>query len=380
MKKTFKFRIYPSKSIITKLNRTLELCRFVYNQMLGFRINEYRENKKNYTTFDMKRWLIKHKEEAPELLETIYSLVLYNICDRVNAAYQGFFRRLKKMNKKSGFPRYQGTGRYNSFTYSCGKGFKIENDKLHLSKIGWIKIKQHRSIEGKIKQLTISRSSTNKWYACFSCEVDIKPLRKRKRIESIKLGISTFATLSDGNTIDYPRYYEKAQSSIAKIQQRLSKIKKKSKRYKKNKTAFTKKHERIRNKRHDFLHKQSRKIVDRYGIIILENLNVKKMMAKRWMSKQISDASWSTFIRYVTYKAEWAGRSVIMINPAYTSQTCSKCGEIVEKTLKERIHRCSCGLTMDRDVNAAINIKRLGIQSLAKTTLMVNPKSSRILA
>ena len=361
MKKTFKFRIFPSKSNISKLNNIIELCRFVYNRGLSFKINQYKRYKKSYTKFDMDKWITTHRSEKPEL-KSVYTQVLQNTMTRLDEAYRGFFRRIKANGEKAGFPRFQGEGRYNSFTFPQF-GFKTKENMLYISKIGWVRANFHREIEGKIKQLTITRSLTDKWYACFICEIDQTLLKPNKKAVGIDLGITSFTTDSDGNKVDYPRHYEKAQSNLARLQRKLEHSKKKKERTKVKK-ALRLANEKVVNKRKNFLHKTSRKLVNDNGAIAFEKLNIKALQQKHWVSKQISDASWATFTKMVSYKAEWAGRKVVFVNPAYTSQTCSNCGEIVRKKLSDRIHHCNCGLEIDRDHNAAINILTLGLESL----------------
>jgi len=326
--------------------------------MLCEKNNAYKEKGENMSRVDIQNWMQKHKHEVPSL-KNVHSQVLQEITFRLDYAYQNFFRRVKEKGAKAGFPRYQGEGRYNSFTYTQS-GFKVEEDKLYLSKIGWVKIKQHRSIEGEVKRITITKSPTRKWYACFICEVDIKPAKKLKKAVGIDVGIESFTTDSNGESVNYPRHYEKAQKNLAKLQRKHQKRK-----TKKTRKALATAHEKVKNKRKDFLHKTSRKLVNENQTIVFENLNVKVLMEKHWVSKQIADASWATFISYVTYKAEWAGRQVVLVNPAYTSQTCSQCGFRKHKPLSQRIHKCSCGLELSRDHNAAINILGLGMQALA---------------
>jgi len=367
MRKAYKFRIFPSKVNITKLNRILELCRFVYNRALAYKINQYKKHKKSYSRWDIVKWVVRHKPERPELALFVYSQILQDVIFRLHGAYQGFFDRLKT-GKKVGFPRYQGENRYHSFTFpESGFGFKIQDNQIFLSKVGWIKANFHREIEGTIKQLTITKSSTGKWYAIFNCVVEPKKLRRSKRATGFDLGITSFIADSDGNKTNYPRHHERAEKQLKRSQRKLEREKKtgtKQSRQKVRKT-LTKKYEKVKNKRNDFLHKLSRKLVNENGSMIFERLNVKALSEKHWVSKQIADASWSRFIQYVSYKAEWAGRSIVLVNPAYTSQTCSRCGHVAKKKLSDRVHRCSCGYVEDRDVNAAKNILGLGLESLA---------------
>jgi putative transposase len=228
---------------------------------------------------------------------------------------------------------------------------------------------KHRDIEGTIKTLTIRRTN-DKWYACFSCEIDPEPLPVTDKVVGIDVGLSSFATFSTGEKIDNPRFFKTDEKKLAKAQRRLSKADKGTPDRKKQRKKVSRIHEKITNKRTDFAHKLSREIVNKYQVIALEKLNVKDMMSNQTkvfghkLNKNISDVAWNQFMQFTTYKAAEAGRQVIFVNPRNTSKMCSRCGQLVEKTLADRVHRCSCGLILDRDENAAINILSSGLRGL----------------
>jgi putative transposase len=249
---------------------------------------------------------------------------------------------------------------------------------VSLSKIGSIKVKLHREILGKMKTCTIKREGSQ-WYAVFTCEVETQPFPACDDAVGIDLGLLHFATLSTGETIENPRYFRQAEKKVVKLQQSLTRKKSGSHRRKKAVKLVTKAHRKVRNQRHDFLHKHSRSLVHRYGLIVFEDLHPANMSkhpkakqdekgaylpngasAKGGLNKSIGDAGWSMFTQMCVAKAENAGRRVIFVDPKYTSQICSSCGQVRKKTLAERWHSCACGTELDRDHNAAINILALG--------------------
>jgi putative transposase len=350
------------------MERTLDLCRWVYNQTLAYRKNAWEQDNKSVSKFDTYNKLPAWKVEKPELAE-VHSQVLQNVQERVDLAFKAFFRRVK-LGEKPGYPRFKGRGWYDSFTFPQS-GFKLVSGKLRLSKIGDIKIKLHRPIEGKIKRLTIRRTSTGKWFACFSVEIDDppKPPWKDGSMVGIDVGLESFATLSNGEKIDNPRFFRSEEKALAKAQKRLSKCEKGTPERRKALKVVQRIHERIANRRYDFAHQISNQLVSKYGLIAFEDLSITNMLKNHNLAKSISDAAWRMLVTITSYKAESAGSIVVLVDPRNTSQLCSRCGLKVNKSLSDRVHECpQCGLVMDRDENAAINILRLGLQSLPKAS------------
>jgi len=360
--KTYKYRLYPTKSQAEKLASTLECCRVLYNCALDQRKIAYRQFGVSVRRLEQQAELLDIKECFPEY-KGIYSQILQEVILRVDKAFQNFFRRLKN-NEKPGYPRYKGKGWYSSFTYPQS-GFRLSdnskgNQRLKLSKIGNIKVKLHRAVKGQIKTCTIKRE-VDKWYVCFACEAEPESLPKTGKAVGIDVGLEKFATLSDGTMVENPRYLRKSEAKLKREQRRLSRKKKGSNSRKKQKVKLAKIHRKIKNQRNDFLHKEGRKLIETYDTIVFEDLKIKNMIKNHRLAKSISDASWSRFIEYTSYKAESAGRKVIFVNPRNTSQDCSGCDKPVPKGLSVRVHKCPhCGLVLDRDVNAAINILRRG--------------------
>jgi putative transposase len=357
MRKTFKYRLYPTKFQTTKMNNILEQTRWVYNETLTLRKNTWESEKKSISLYASQIELTKWKKVKPELNE-VFSQVLQNAQLRVDLAFKAFWRRCKA-GENPGFPRFKGKGWYHSITYPQS-GFRLHPDGVYLSKIDRVKIILHRPIQGTIKTCTVKKTPTNKWYVYFSCETE-KPesLPKTGKITGIDLGLLTYVQCSDGSKIDKPRFFNEEQKALVKIQNRVqNKISRHSE-------ALI--HERIKNKREDFCHKTSKKLVDKYDFIAHEKLEVQEMLEQKKYSKSIADASWSTLIQYMTVKAENAGRIIVAVDPRGTSQRCSQCDTTVPKTIEVRIHNCPhCGFKTGRDLNSALEILRLGLESVGR--------------
>jgi putative transposase len=373
MLKAYKFRIYPTKSQTTKMEQTLDLCRWTYNKTLEIHKNAWEKEGKSLSKYETNNMLPEWKEDKPEL-KVVFSQVLQNVHERVDLALQASFRRVKT-GEKPGYPRFRGKGWYDSFTYPQ-KGFKIDSGKLYLSKIGSIKIKLHRPIEGRIKRLTVRRTTIGKWFACFSVELEDnpKPPWKDGSLVGIDVGLVSFATLSNGEKIANPRFFREEEKELAKVQRRLSKAPKGTPERKKALKVVQLVHERIANKRYEFAHQISNQLVKKHGLIAFEELNIKGMTHNHNLAKSIHDVAWNMLVTLTSYKAASAGSMVVLVDPRNTSKMCSRCGILVEKSLSDRVHKCSqCGLEMDRDWNAAINILRLGLQSVGIQSVEARP-------
>ena len=347
------------------MQRVLDACRWVYNKALEVRRNAWKERRESLSLYDTTKMLTGWKKEH-QFLSVAYSQSLQEACTRVDLAFKAFFRRVKR-GEKPGYPRFHGPGRYSSFTFTQS-GFKLlDNKRLRLSKIGDVRIKLHRPIEGRIKRLTIRRDGLGNWYACFMCEVEPERLPLSHKSIGVDLGLSSFATLSTGEKIDNPRFLKGDEEKLAKAQRRLSKLKKGTEAYNKVRRAMGHIHKRIANRRRDFAHKLSRRLVNEFQFIAFEDLDIKDMQNGNWhsMNKSIGDVAWNQFVQFTCYKAEWAGRKCVLVDPRNTTQMCSGCGKIVRKSLSDRVHSCPyCGLVLDRDHNAALNILARGLASI----------------
>jgi putative transposase len=369
MLKAYKFRLYPTKSQKAVMERTLDLCRWTYNQTLAYRKDSWEKEGKSISKYETHNLLPTWKSDKPELNE-VFSQTLQNVQERVDLGLKAFFRRVKA-GENPGYPRFRGRGWYDSFTYPQ-KGFKLDSGKLYLSKIGNIRIMLHREIEGRIKRLTVRRSATGKWFACFSVEIEDAPLPPWKdgSIVGIDVGLESFATLSNGEKIVNPRFFRDEEKELARVQRKLSKAPKGTPDRKAVLKVVERVHERIANKRYEFAHQISRKLINRFGLIAFEDLNIKGMLENHCLAKSISDVAWNMLVTVTSYKAANAGSMVVLVDPRNTSKMCSRCGLLVEKSLSDRVHNCSeCGLLIDRDFNAAINILRLGLQSVGIKTV-----------
>ncbi len=363
MHKMFQYRIYPTKKQLTKLIETLEECRWLYNHLLGKRKDTYEQTGKGLTLYQQINTFPILKQERSSLSE-VHSQVLQNVAVRVDLAMKAFFRRCKA-GEDPGYPRFKGKGRNDSFTFPQS-GFSLTHDKcVCLSKIGSIKMVYHRPIKGKIKTCTIQRSSTSKWYVSFSVEYEPERLPEVPTQVGIDVGLKTFAMLSDGTEIENPHFFRKEEKALAKIQHKHSKLANGTPERRKHRKAVARVHERIAWRRENFTHQASRKIVNSYGVICVEDLQVNRMTHNHCLAKSITDASWSAFFAQLTAKAEEAGRQFVKVNPAYTSQTCSQCGHRQKMPLDVRVFACPCcHVQLNRDLNAALNIRAVGLHSL----------------
>jgi putative transposase len=400
--KAFKFRLYPTSSQETTLRGTLETCRGVYNSLLNERKHDYEMFGKSPSCAAQQKHLPVWKQYHPEL-SGVFSQVLQDVAKRIDKAFEAFFRRVA-LGEEPGYPRFKGKGQYKSITYPQ-KGFAIGENGIHLSKIGTIKAVLHRPVEGVVKTCTVRRDG-DKWYVTFGCEVEAQTLPPSSEEIGIDVGLKTFAALSNGEFIANPRFYRKEEKALAKAERNASrrseafgvpeglpvkfdkvKNKHRSKARKKAKKVVRRINERIKNRRHDFIHQTARRLVNRFSLIAVEELQIENMRAtpqakpdpenegqflpngaaqKAGLNKSIGDAGWGMFRYILTYKAEWAGRVVVNVHPAYTSQDCSGCGYRPEKeerkTLSDRIHFCPrCGLVLDRDTNSARTLLKIAV-------------------
>jgi putative transposase len=361
---SYKFRIYPSKTVEAKLNEQLEICRWLYNKLLE-EVNKARKEGRKIMWKDTQALIVKLKQEKPEL-KNVYSKVLqmvnYQLWSNIKA-----LNELKKKGKKVGRLRYKTGNSFKTLNFNQS-GFKIdfERKKLVLSKVGEIPIKLHRPVEGKIKGVIIKRTKTGKWFAIVQAEVDEKPLPPTGRAVGIDLGVYSFCVDSDGNAFENPKFIDKTLEKIRRVQKQLSRKQKGSRRREKVRLRLAKLYEKLENQRLDFLHKLSCYYVRNYDVICVEDLDVKDMVENgksSTLNRHILDSAWSKFLSLLAYKAERAGRRVVRVKPANTSKRCAKCGHVVEDLrLNDRRFVCpKCGWEVDRDYNASLNILDVGL-------------------
>jgi len=342
----------------------LDECRWIYNHFLE-RLNR-KENGKTPSRYELQATLPKLKQERPELKQ-VHSKVLQMVLHQLYLNLR-VLAQLKRNGRRVGRLRFKGRGWFKSFTYNQS-GFKVieghgKRRELWLSKIGAVPIVLHRELDGEVKQVHIKRERSGKWFACFSVDVEEAPkIERATKLVGIDLGIEHYIADTDGKFVKHPHSIIKSERRLKWKQRRLSRKQKDSKNRAKQRIRLARAHERVRNQRLDFLHKLSRHYMNNYDLIAVEDLDVKELIEMAHNGKNRADAAWATFIRMLTYKAERAGRWAVKVEPRGTTDRCSRCGEVVEKPLWVRTHKCPrCGLELDRDLNAARNILRDGLK------------------
>jgi putative transposase len=389
-RKAFQYRLYPTNQQEQHLLFVLRRCRDLYNSGL--------EERRAF--YQMRRKSLGYSAQAAELADIkaaypaygdIYSQVLQDVLRRLDKAFAAFFRRLKN-GEKPGYPRFKGTNQYDSFTYPQS-GFALAGKVLTLSKIGDHKVRAHRPLQGQVKTCTIRRDVTH-WYVTFSCEVEAEPLPQSEEAVGIDVGVLHFATLSTGETIENPRPYRKGLKRIKLLSQVKDRRKQGSHRRKRAAIALAKAHRKVRNQRKDFRQKAARALVNRFGLLIFEDLKIVNMSAtpdpkpdpehegqylpngasaKAGLNQSILDAGWGQFQQFCVAKAASAGRRVLFVDPYNTSQLCSGCGRLVPKDLDVRWHSCpypDCGTELDRDHNSARIILFRGLEEAHRATAL----------
>jgi len=343
---TYKFKLYPSEKDEEKLLKTLELTRWVYNHFLA----KIRDNHKVPNRITLQATLPRLKDDKPELKEVyskVLQYVLYQLYSNLKALSQ-----LKKNGGKIGKLRFKGRGWYKTFCYNQS-GFKIVKTKkrldlLHLSNVGDIPIRIHREIKGKVKQVTVKRYPSGKWFACVCIEQHAEAKSQGVKVKvGIDVGLKHFLTDSEGRHVENPKFYKKSLKRIRIEHRKLSRKKRDSKNREKQRIRLARAYEKIVNQRDDFLHKLSRFYVNNYGMIAVENLNIGGMTKNHYLAGKILDASWAKFLQILEFKAERAGALVVKVNPRGTSKI-YKHGEL------------------DRDFNASLNILERGLSGMGQ--------------
>jgi len=357
---SYKYRLKPSTEQVAALDDQLRLCRWAYNALLEHSFNERRAGRGTPTHKALTYLLPGMKAMKPEL-GNVFSQVLQNVAKRVHSGFEGYWNR-RRAGLKAHLPRFRGEDRYHSLTYPQF-GFRVEDGCLRLSKIGDVRIVQHRPVEGQVKTLTVARSRAGKWFAVFSSMVEAKPIQGRLPAVGVDLGLNSLVALSDGTLIEAPRGYRVAEERLGRAQRRLSRKMRGSRNREKARRRLASMCERVANRRRDFAYKTARSIVNRYERVYVEDLKIANMIKNRRLSKSLGDAGWGMLRDALTYMAEMSEGVIAFVNPRNTSQVCSGCGERVMKDLSVRTHRCPvCGLIIDRDVNAARNILQRGLE------------------
>jgi putative transposase len=335
---SYRFRIYPSKAVQAKLQEYMELCCWLYNRLLE-ELNRAREEGRKLKQADTQALIVRLKREENPSLNGVYSKVL----QMVNHQLWGNIRalsQLKKNGRRVGKLRFKGSGWFKTLNYNQS-GFRLEGNRLVLSKIGEIPIKLHRRIKGKVKGVVIKRERSGRWYAIFQVEENPDPLPSTRRAVGLDVGIRHFLTDSDGRQVENPRYYERTLQRIRILQRNLSRKQRGSQNWDKARVKLARAYEKLVNQRDDFLHKLSRFYVNNYDLIVVEDLAIQNMARNGNLGQKILDASWGRFFQMLLYKAARAGRAVVKVDPRGTSKEGDK--------------------RLDRDYRASLNILRRGL-------------------
>ena len=373
IRKAYKYQLKTNAQQMEQLSRFAGCCRFVWNKVLSIQKEKLDQKTKVLSYIQCAAELVEWKKES-QFLGEVHSQPLQHALKDLDRALKDSFKKGKA------FPRFKKRGKQDSFTYP--QGIKADNDQIYLPKIGWFKFRKSREIEGIIKNVTVSRTA-GKWYVSIQVEMEItQPLHASTTAVGIDMGVARFATISDGSVIEPINSFRKWDTRLAHEQRKLSGKTKFSANWKKQKVKIQNIHSKIAHARRDFLHKATSEISKNHAIVILEDLKVSNMSrsakgtlevpgsnvaAKAGLNKSILDQGWYEFRRQITYKKQWQGGRVILINPANTSQACSMCNHVAfENRQTQALFRCvSCGYCENADLNAARNILAVGRAVLA---------------
>lgn len=374
MIRTFKYPIRNlSRTKEEGLLKILSACQQLYNTALEQRIDSYRkwdkyQGRQLPSLYNQQKELTQLRRDS-EFFGSIGVWALRSSLARLDKAFQGFFRRCKS-DEKPGFPRFRSRDRYDSFEFPF---VSLNENLLRIPSFGQIRLNLYRPIKGVPKQVTIRRDATGKWWACITCDLSDAPIKSPPQNPiGIDLGLTHFITLSNSETISNPRCFRDSEELLARRQRSVSRKKKGSRSRQRAKRLVAKTHRHIADQRLDHARKIACQLFNRFDLVCYENLKISNLVKGSFLSKSISDAAWKIFIQCLQYKAESAGKWAIGVDPRGTSQKCSDCQTVVRKELKDRIHNCpNCGIVLDRDHNAALNVKRLGLSQIeAKTSVL----------
>lgn len=361
MRRSFKYRLYPTPMQAKLLAMDLETHRRLYNACLAQRIASW-ECEHVAISFAFQWWWFSRTRKTNTFYARLNVGAGGETVHRLTRSYDNFFRRVHAGELKAGFPKFKSRDRFNSFTYPhYGNGIKINANKLYVQNVGKIKARVHRPCEGVIKTATL-KIEGDKWYLILSCDLgEVIVTRSENPPVGIDMGVEHFLTASTGEHVPNPRFQKRELPKMRRAGRAVARKKKRGSNRRKAVVLLHRIHAHIANQRRDHHHKTALNLCRRYGTVALESLAVANMVKNRRLARSISDAGWSAFAAILRHHGQKAGVEVIAVNPSFTSQMCSNCGEIVKKTLSERQHVCPCGCSLQRDVNAARNILARGL-------------------
>lgn len=374
MEKAYKFRIYPNKEQALLMQKTFGSVRFVYNHYLAKRIELYEEQGVtfgyNKCSSDMTQL---KKQDEYDWLKEVDSTALQSSLKDLDFAFKNFFRRVKQGDKKVGYPRFK-SKKFSKKSYTAKMNIRLEERHIVLPKLGLVKCRVSRQIEGRILSATIEQRPSGKYFVSVLCtEVEVEAFDKTGLNIGVDLGLKTLVTLSNGESYSHPKALNKSLKKLAKLQKQLSRKQIGSSNRNKARIKVARLHEKISNQRNDFSHKLSTNMVHGFDVIAIEHLQVKNMVKNKKLARHITDASWSEFVRQMEYKADWYGKAVVKVDTFFpSSQLCSSCGyqNSEVKDLKIRKWTCpNCNATHDRDLNASLNIRNIGINTVGHTEI-----------
>ncbi|MBX3085788.1 MAG: transposase [Anaerolineae bacterium] len=354
--KTFKYRLYPTAAQEKLLAQVLSVCRHWYNMCLEERKLVWELEHRFVSKAEQEKTGICYRKTFPKA-KAVFSQTMQMVCDDIDKAFKAFFRRVQA-GAKPGYPRFKGYHHFDSFGFKqYGAGIKVDGRRLKVFGIGRVRVRWHRPTEGTIKTARICRTA-GQWFVCFNCELpDPTPLPTTGQQVGVDLNVENLLTDSTNRRVESPKHYGKAQGKLRLAQRSLRRKKQGSKNRRKALRRVQRLHERIKNQRHDLLNKEVHHYITGYDLIAMEGLQIANMVRNHHLSKSILDQGWGYFRERLTAKAANAGRQFVLVNPAYTSQTCSRCGNLFQDvTLSVRWVTCGCGLSLARDHNAALNI------------------------
>lgn len=360
MLRTYKYRLYPTAQQGQALSDILQAGCWLYNAALHFRRKRWQESRHSVTYYEQAAMWRDWRNEEPDSnpLRMLNMTAGQQVLRRLDSAFREFFQG------KRGYPRFKKANRFNSVNYKPGDGSRIKGRELYVQNAGLITVRWHRALpDGKMKNIILLRKPSG-WYVCLQVEAclagplpESEPEQHSGPTVGIDMGITHALALSDGTAFDSPKHLQRSLAKLRRLQRQVARRKKGSKRRRKAVRQLAKQQEHIANQRRDWWHKVTRQLVDTYGTIVLEDLNLNFMLQNGTLARSAHDVSLGMFRELLDYKAIEAGVEIVTVNPAYTSQACSACGCIVPKKLRVRTHHCpDCGLILDRDINAARNI------------------------